>query len=339
MAERYSVATDGEAWVLSDRETGSQARVVAAWGNNVTQFTTTPPGRPAPIDVIIPAPTREALGANGYGAGIPILFPFPNRVAGGTYTFEGRTYQLDVNEPGRHNHIHGLVCNRPWRVVETGASSQEGAWQRATITLADDPEAVRQFPFPCRLTVTTRLVEGMLVQETEVENTGSGRLPMGYGTHGWFPATLGAGGREATQVRIPAGQFWRLEHLLPTGERVSVEREAAKYDLRAWRALDAQDYDDVFTALERRPDGWTEASIRYPDAGLELAVQASPAFREWVLYAPRARPVICLEPYTCTTNAVNLQPQGIDAGLVVLEPGGSWIGIIRTFLRPATGTP
>jgi len=334
MAERYRVTAEGEAWVLSDRETGSQARVVAAWGNAVTQFSTTPAGRSAPIDVIIPAPTREALGPNGYGAGIPILFPFPNRVAGGVYTFEGQTYQLDVNEPARHNHIHGLVCNRPWQVTATGASAQDGAWQQATIALADHPDAFRQFPFPCRLTVTTRLIDGMLVQETEVENIGPSRLPMGYGTHGWFPATLDGGPREATQVRVPAGQFWRLDNLLPTGERVPVEREAAKYDLRDWRALDARDYDDVFTGLVRRLDGWTEAGIRYPQAGLELAVQASSAFREWVLYAPQTRPVVCLEPYTCTTNAVNLQPQGIDAGLLMLEPGASWRGTIRTLLRP-----
>jgi aldose 1-epimerase len=67
--------------------------------------------------------------------------------------------------------------------------------------------------------------------------------------------------------------------------------------------------------------------------GLELLVEASPEFREWVIYAPAARPVVCLEPYTGTTNAVNLQAQGVDAGLVVLEPGGTWSATIRTSLR------
>jgi len=45
--------------------------------------------------------------------------------------------------------------------------------------------------------------------------------------------------------------------------------------------------------------------------------------------APEA---ICLEPYTCTTDAINLQQQGLDAGLRVLEPGESWRGIIEMHL-------
>jgi aldose 1-epimerase len=54
-----------------------------------------------------------------------------------------------------------------------------------------------------------------------------------------------------------------------------------------------------------------------------------------VIFAPPFRPVVCLEPYTGTTNAVNLQNDGIDAGLVVIEPGSSWTGEVRFSLRPA----
>ena len=42
-------------------------------------------------------------------------------------------------------------------------------------------------------------------------------------------------------------------------------------------------------------------------------------FRELVVYTPaQPRGVISLEPYTQTTDAINLQPKGIDAGLRVL---------------------
>lgn len=337
MAPRYRVIREGETTVLVDEALPATARIAPARGNNVFQFQVTPPGgsRAAqPVDVLLPPSGPDGLGASGYSAGNPILFPFPNRVRGGKYTFEGREHQLALNEAARGNHIHGLVSKLPWTVEDSGADPQAGAWERAAIALGDEPEQATQYPFPCRLSVTTRLQEGVLIQEISVLNRGAGRLPMGFGTHPWFPAALSGGQREATEVRVPGNRYWRLENLVPTGETVPVEADGAKFDLRQWHALDGDSYDDVFTAVARRPDGWSEAGIRYPDAGLQLLVEASPEFREWVIFAPTERPVVCLEPYTGTTNAVNLQGQGVDAGLVVLEPGATWSGTIRTSLRP-----
>jgi aldose 1-epimerase len=338
MGERYSAGQRDGAYVLTDRETRAEARIVPPWGNNATHFRVAPPGRRVdePIDVLLPPADAADLGPGGYGAGNPILFPFPNRVRGGTYTFEGRSYRLDLNEPGRGNHIHGLVGRLGWTVEAAGASDDAGAWQRASLRLDEHPEVARQYPFPCRLAVTSRLQEGVLIQDAAVTNTGPTRLPMGYGTHPWFPATLLGGRRSGTEVRVPGSRNWELVDLVPTGRTVAVDEpagRAGKYDLRRWRALGEDEYDDVYTDLIRRPDGWSEAGIRYPNLGLELVVEAGPEFREWVIYAPAARPVVCLESYTGTTNAVNLQAQGIDAGLVVLEPGATWRGTIRTSLR------
>lgn len=64
--------------------------------------------------------------------------------------------------------------------------------------------------------------------------------------------------------------------------------------------------------------------------GYQLIQQAGPAFRELVVYTPPNRNAVCLEPYTCATDAVNLQPRGIDAGWRVLEPRAefrTWIEI------------
>jgi aldose 1-epimerase len=55
----------------------------------------------------------------------------------------------------------------------------------------------------------------------------------------------------------------------------------------------------------------------------------APDFRELVAFTPPHRQAVCLEPYTCTTDAINLQQAGIDAGWRVLAPGASWSGDVE----------
>ena len=114
---------------------------------------------------------------------------------------------------------------------------------------------------------------------------------------------------------------------------MEVTTDPGKFDLRDWHALDGNEYDDVLTDVDGGTDGWTEAGIRYTDRGLQIIVEASPEFRHWVIFAPLGRPVVCLEPYTGTTNAVNLTNEGVEAGLVVLGSGEEWKGTIRTSVR------
>lgn len=307
---RYAAVREGESFRLTDDSAGTSLLLTPARGNNVTSL------RVAEL-----ADDGELLLPRG----IPILFPFPNRVPGGRYRYGGRDLRLDLNERGRPNHIHGLVRNLPWSVVDASADA-DGAWQRSTIALQDHPNVLRQYPFPCRLTVTTRLRDGVLVHEAEVENLGSSRLPMGYGIHPWFRASRGAA-RARTQVRIGSRSTWELREQIPTGRIVEAPPGSAR-DLRDWRALGGEEYDDVFGTPQRRADGWSEARVRYP-SGLEIAVEASPAFREWVLFAPLEQDTVCLEPYTGVTNAVNLGFAGVDAGLVELDPGERWQGAVR----------
>ena len=61
---------------------------------------------------------------DGYGAhemstsgGGQVLIPWPNRLEGGSYEFGGTYYQLPLNEPERHNAIHGLVRWTAWNVA------------------------------------------------------------------------------------------------------------------------------------------------------------------------------------------------------------------------------
>ena len=56
---------------------------------------------------------------------------------------------------------------------------------------------------------------------------------------------------------------------------------------------------------------------------------SSKAFRELVIFTPAHRQAFCIEPYTCGTDAVNLQAKGVDAGWLQLAPGGTWSGVVE----------
>ncbi|HET7559116.1 MAG TPA: aldose 1-epimerase, partial [Limnochordia bacterium] len=167
------------------------------------------------------------------------------------------------------------------------------------------------------------LREGLLWQEAEVFNTGDDELPLGYGIHPWFNLPLRSGSRGDAVVGVPAAARWELEACIPTGRVLPVERD---FDLRKPRRIEGLTLDDVYTQLEYQK-GWGIATLADP-SGLKLEVGFDKAFRELVVYAPPQRDVICFEPYTCTTNALNLQPDGVDAGLLVLQPKQSWRGMI-----------
>src|SRR5262249_38708382 len=143
----------------------------------------------APVELFVPTDDLEALRQNPIRAGLPILFPFPNRVRGGGYTFEGTSYKmahlLAKGWDSAGHAIHGLVAERAWTVDQASAASQCAAL-RASLQLDKTPEIVEQYPFPCRIIVTYRLSEGVLEMTTEVINTGTRNLPMGFGIHPWF---------------------------------------------------------------------------------------------------------------------------------------------------------
>ena len=63
-------------------------------------------------DVELLRSPAELKGLATGGGGIPILYPTPNRVRGGRFTFEGRDF---VFRDDGQNSIHGLVLRAPWR--------------------------------------------------------------------------------------------------------------------------------------------------------------------------------------------------------------------------------
>lgn len=64
-------------------------------------------------DVLQPYPI-EALCDGAHGAP---LVPWPGRLAGGRYRFDGVDYQVPLSEPAKHNAIHGFLRWQRWQPV------------------------------------------------------------------------------------------------------------------------------------------------------------------------------------------------------------------------------
>ena len=310
--------------VLTDSETGQTATVLPSVGNNCISYRATIDGKE--IELLYAAPDAETLAGRASGYGIPILFPWPNRIEYGKFSFDGRDVQLKTPSEGAHL-LHGYVLNRPWKVTGQG-SDADGAWVTCTFKSADFPEIGEEWPWPFEVEGTYRLADGTLSLEVSGKNVGDTKMPAGIGYHPYFPLPLlPEGDRTDALVQLPCETYWPLrEDNIPTGEILAVDGD---YDLVALQAIGERYYDDVWSGVKLDADGWSRCVFVDPGAGVKIVVEADSAFREWVLYAPDSRPVICFEPYTCTTDAANLQARGVDAGLDVLAPGESLSGTMR----------
>jgi aldose 1-epimerase len=302
-----------DVYVLEDSETGSTARVLPDYGFNCYSFRCRIDGRELELlrshDHFADQPSRAS------GNGTPILFPFPNRIRGGKFEFGGKPFQLPCNERGV-NAIHGLVIDRRWRVV---SSAGKDAAVTGQFQVSRDAAELRNlWPADFLIELTYKLDGNRLATLVRITNPDSRPLPWGFGTHPYFRLPLiPQGDPGACAVVAPVAETWELQDLLPTGRRLAVSPATGLDGRRPFSELK---FDTVFTKLQFI-EGLCTCRLVDRDAGVAVVLQFDRMFRELVIYTPPDRGAICLEPYTCVTDAINLQPRGVDAGLQVLAPG------------------
>lgn len=275
--------------LLQRRGTSSRAVVVVGRGCACASSVLESPQGPrdvlwAPDDYLSPA-GRPSAG------GIPILCPYPGRLASTSMAFRGRSFTLPPGDPlGRP--IHGLVHDRAWRVLER---DDERVVARFRLS-ADAPEALRHWPADFTVTATWTLGSDRL--DLTLELLAHGPMPAALGLHPYHPLPVVPGGAaEQCAIEVPATLWQPQERLLPVGPTApSGTRPGVTFPGRT--LLDGLVLDDPFTGFEASPSGRVVARVVDGADGAAIRAAWDPVYASCVLFTPPHGRAVCIEPST-----------------------------------------
>lgn len=259
------------------------------------------------------AADEQCPGAHGQ-----LLIPWPNRVDGGRYTFNGEPHQLDITEPAGGNAIHGLVRWAAWDV----RSHEEGRVE-LTYRLHGQPG----YPYVLDLAASYTLYSPTdLTVWTSATNVGSVPAPYGYGAHPYL--TVGTPTIDDCLLTVPAATRLPIDDRdIPTGrEPVS----GTPYDFMEPRRVGDVWLNHAYTDLVRDSDGRARTRLESPEGTTAVSLWVDESFGWLQLFTgdalpqpERRRTGLAVEPMSCPPNAF---VSGED--VIALEPGetaaGSW---------------
>ena len=297
---------DSDDIVIPLRADRARAGIAPTIGGSLTCFHWSDGGERH--DWLRPA-TREDLRAGTADrlACFPLV-PFSNRIRDGRFRFGGHAVELPLNQLPQPHAEHGHGWQAAWRVV---------ARTDDRLTLVYD-HAADAWPFPYRAQQAIELTADELRVTLSIENRGTEAMPAGLGLHPYFPRTSDC----RLTARVAA--MWETDpEIMPTTLVDPEPRLGSSEGL----PVDRVALDNAFT-------GWRRAAtIRWPERGTCLRLEADPPLGFLVVYTPPGASYFCAEPVSHCTDAFNLAAQARDdTGMLVLEPGASVSAAVR--LRP-----
>ncbi|MEO8816519.1 MAG: aldose 1-epimerase [Mycobacterium sp.] len=240
--------------------------------------------------------------------GIPILYPWANRLSGNSYGLAGLAGSDDtavvtlipgsggVRADEHGAPIHGTLAGYPdWRVTTRLESALT-----AELDFGSRPELLASFPFPHLLSVAVTLADRTLTVRTTVTATTGARVPMCFGFHPYLQLP-----------DVPRAQ-WRIE--APAMRSRAVDSRGIPTGATAPRPSTAELLGD--TVLD---DGYDEVApgavfaVSGGDRRIEVCFdEGYPAAQ---IFAPGTEDVICFEPMAAPTDALR------RGGYRVAQPG------------------
>lgn len=303
-----TVPPSGEQFQIAS---GEHRATIVEVGGGIREYSVG--GRP----VLDPYPVdRMCDGAHGAP-----LIPWPNRLAGGRYSFDGEDFQVSLTEPAKNNAIHGFLLWRSWQASEHEAD-------RVVVTTRLRP--LSGYPFGLDVSIAYELSAKGLTVTTTATNTGDRACPYGHGQHPYLSPGTGliddCSLELAGRTRIATDPVRQL----PT-ENEPVE--GTPFDFLEPKRLGTTEIDFAFTDLNRDESGRAWTRLGGTDgASAEIWVDESfPIVQTYTgdtLHPGRARRGLGTEPMTCAPDAFNS-----GDGLLRLEAGETATTVWGALLR------
>ncbi len=353
---RYTAKTIGDVVQLRDAKTDTVVSVLTSVSNAYEMVVKGENVLRVPFRSVDDMRARPGLN------GIPLLAPFANRLDEQAFYANGRKYNFDMELGNVRGAIpmHGyLTGTNMWKLAEAKADAS-AAWVTSRLDFYRNPQYMKQFPFAHTLTMTYRLSDGVLEVRTRIDNLSTEPMPVAIGFHPYFQLTDSL--RNDWTLSVGAKTHWLLAQTkVPTGETETTEKffGGDPHAVPLGRFA-SQEIDDVFSDLERDPQG--RASVSVKGARQELEVVLGPNFKAVLVYstapggraggfggrpgaaepppagqapplplsakdtspAPPMRGFVAIEPMAGITNAMNMAHKGTYKELQSIAPGGFW---------------
>ena len=232
----------------------------------------------------------QAYVSNHKTMGIPILYPWANRLSSNGYGVDGAVVTLTPGTGGVRTDqhgvpIHGTLAAYPDWHVTTQLESQ----LTAELDYAARPGLLATFPFPHLLTLDITLADRTLTVKTTVSATTGSRVPLCFGFHPYLQ--LPDVPRAEWRIETPAMRFHPVNAWgIPTG--VLEDREAST-EVLGEKFID-DGYDEVQPGSVFAVSGGNRRIEVHFDEGYTAAQ----------VFAPGDDDVVCFEPMAAPTDAL-----------------------------------
>lgn len=251
------------------------------------------------------------------GARGQVLYPWPNLMGDGEWTFSDRVARPTVEDVSQATALHGLVRWRPFRVDAVNQN-------RCVLTLLLHPTP--DYPFLSEISVAYHLGALGLTVTTTVTNRDEVPIPFGVGFHPYVAVTTPT--IEGAELEVPARAYVAVDpRQLPIGEILPVSGSPLDFTRR--KSISGHELDVTYTELVRDDSGMATVVLADARGGMvELSMDRNfPYIQIYTgdqLERGRRRTAVAVEPMTCPPDALR---SGKD--VVILEPGQHWAGSWR----------
>jgi aldose 1-epimerase len=251
-----------------------------------------------------------AYAQSGKTMGIPLLYPWANRLAGFDYSVAGHSVSVSrdpslVRLDANGLPIHGIIGGRQaWELTSAGEHERYSLAARLSWS-ESQPELFGVFPFRHELEYRAQLHDGCLEIELSVHACAADAVPLSFGFHPYLSPP--GGGRERWQIELPAMRALALDaQQIPTAPAQALGAERFE--------LDGRVFDDAFEAVHE------PARFSVAGAGRRIELTFQQGFPCAQVFAPGGGQFICFEPMTAPANALRS-----GSGLRVLTPGERFV--------------